>query len=329
MARKNPFENLMDQEPLEQAQPELVYVATGASRSIMNSIDELADKADKLLEGETIVELDPDIVDPSFLKDRIEDDEEEFEKLLQAIKEEGQTSPILVRPHPLKAGRYMVVFGARRCRVAKRLGTTVRAVIKDMGDRDHAVAQGQENAARANLSFVERAMLAAELARLKYDADNATVLSALSIDKATLSKMLSVANISPVVLNAVGAAKSVGRDRWYALKTLMDKPANLDVALACVSDEEFLKHPSVARFNMLYAALVGKKKPTKARLAKPREWTPGDKAVAVDLKTRGKTFTLSVKAKNDNGVKFGEFISENLEPLYEAFKQNSKTQQGE
>jgi hypothetical protein len=44
----------------------LDYTVKGASRSIISTIDELAARADKLLEGETVVELDPESVDVSF-----------------------------------------------------------------------------------------------------------------------------------------------------------------------------------------------------------------------------------------------------------------------
>ena len=62
-----------------------------------------------------------------------------------------------------------------------------------MKDHEHVIAQGQENSARANLSFIEKAIFAANLARLHYDEDNTVILTALSIDRTTLSKMLSVA----------------------------------------------------------------------------------------------------------------------------------------
>ena len=91
----------------------------GASRSLLSSFDEIASRADKLVEGETIVEIDPDSVDDFFVRDRFAADDEEFSDLLHAIRERGQDLPILVRPHPSKTGRYMVVFGHRRVRAAK------------------------------------------------------------------------------------------------------------------------------------------------------------------------------------------------------------------
>ncbi|MGH1413515.1 MAG: plasmid partitioning protein RepB [Pelagimonas sp.] len=324
MARKNPFESVLGDAPDPASPKEREFVSRGASKSISSTLDDLADKADKLLEGETIVELEPSLIDPSFLKDRLEHDDREFQALKKAIDEDGQNSPILVRPHPKLDGRYMVVFGARRRKVAEELGIKVRAVVKDMSDRDHVVAQGQENAARANLSFLERALLAANVANGGYDNDNATALSALSIDKATLSKMLSVASISEPILASLGAAKSIGRDRWYELKTLLDRPANSQRAQEIIGSGKFDTLSSDERFELLLGTLKRGQKTVKGASKKARPWTPKDKTIEVSSTSRGKSFTIAVKAKDQRAIEFGEFVSERLEKLYEQFKAEQK-----
>ena len=318
MARKNPFMNLMNDVPAEDIRPVLDYTIKGASKSILNSIDEMAARADKLLEGETVIELDPDLVETSFVRDRLEDDEQEFSALVEAIRERGQDSPILVRPHPRLAGRYMAVFGHRRLRAAKALGRKVRAVVKELKDSDHIVAQGQENSARANLSFIEKATFANQIARLNFDSDNAIVLSALSLDKATLSKMLAVANMPAAVLAAVGAARGIGRDRWYELKTLLERPSNLDQALAYIATDEFAAHAGDARFDALLTRVKSAGRGPKPKPVKASKWASADKAVAVDTRNDGKTYTLALKAKD--AVGFGEFISERLADLYSAYR---------
>ena len=127
---------------------------------MMQSLDEMAENSMRVLEGETVVKLDPDLLDASAFADRISDDEEEFAGLVEAIKQAGQSSPILVRPHPDEPNRYMIVYGHRRARAAKELGIKVRAVIKPLQDIAHVIAQGQENTARANLSFIEKSLFA-------------------------------------------------------------------------------------------------------------------------------------------------------------------------
>jgi ParB family chromosome partitioning protein len=320
MARKNPFAHVMEEGRPEAGSPIPDYTIKGASRSILNSIDELASRADKLLEGETLVELDPDVIDVSFVKDRLADDDQEFEELVNAIRERGQDSPILVRPHPTADGRYMVVFGHRRLRAAKTLGRKVRAVIKAMRDQEHVVAQGQENAARANLSFIERAVFAGALSRLHYDNDNHIIMTALSLDRATLSKMLAVTSIPTEILQGIGAAKGIGRDRWYELKILLEKPSNLDKAMDFMADEALAGKTSDERFNSLVAHV--KKTARTGRKAQQKSWSLADANVSVTTKHAGKTFSLALKSKD--AAAFGNYLSENLEQLYQAFSQGEK-----
>ncbi len=325
MARKNPFMNVMsDTTPDETVI--LDYTVKGASKSLMHSLDDLAAKADRLLEGEAVVELDPDSIDGSFVRDRLEDDEADFNELLTAIRDRGQDTPIMVRPHPSETGRYMVVFGHRRLRAAKALKRKVRAVVKDLKDQDHLVAQGQENSARANLSFLEKALFAAEIARRQFDGDNAITLSALSIDRATLSKMLAVSTIPKDVLDGVGAAKGIGRDRWYELKILLERPSTLEKAVAFTQSDEFKAKVGDDRFNALLSHVKSIGKQPRSKTVKTQKWVSDDKFVSADLKSDGKTYTVALKAKDAAG--FGDYIAENLGDLYQSYR-SQKDQQGE
>ncbi|MDQ0304996.1 plasmid partitioning protein RepB [Ancylobacter polymorphus] len=324
MARKNPFANILNDKERPAERSVVEYAARGASRSILGTLDEMAERADKLATGETIVELEPDAIDASFVRDRRAHNEQEFNELLEAIRENGQNSPILVRPHPKASGRYMAVFGHRRLLVAKTLGRKVRAVVKEMVDSEHVVTLGQENSARSNAPFIERALFAADLARLRYDEDNAIILKALSIDRTTLSKMLSVAALPASVLEAIGEAKGVGRDRWYELKLLMDKPSNQDVAFEVIKEEGFASLPSDTRFDRLVQRLkaVRSRKRPQAGPEK-RIWSPTGGSVSADITADAKRFTLAIKAKSSEARAFGDYLSENLDRLYEAFRRDS------
>lgn len=326
MARKNPFMNVMSEEAPDNSEAILEYTNKGASKSLIHSLDEMAAQADRFLEGETVVELDPGIIDGSFVRDRLEDDKADFDELLSAIRDRGQDTPILVRPHPSATGRYMVVFGHRRLRAAKALERKVRTVVKDLKDSDHLVAQGQENSARANLSFIEKAMFAAEIARRQFDGDNAIVLSALSIDRATLSKMLAVSTIPKLVLDAVGAAKGIGRDRWYELKSLLERPSTLEKALDFIETADFKANGGDDRFNALLAFSKAVGKQASPKTTRTQKWSSEDKAVSADIKADGKTYTFSLKARDAAG--FGDFIADNLGDLYQAYR-NKLDQQGE
>src|SRR5690606_25679438 len=88
----------------------------------------------QLAAGQTIIELDPTLVDGSFVVDRLGVDAEDTSSLVAQIKEHGQQVPILVRPHPETEGRYQVAYGHRRLAAAKDLGLRVKAVVRDLTD---------------------------------------------------------------------------------------------------------------------------------------------------------------------------------------------------
>ncbi|GGG18429.1 putative replication protein B [Rhizobium wenxiniae] len=325
MARKNPFANVMNEDRPDNGVA-LDYTVKGASRTIMSTIDELAERADKMLEGETVVELSPKTIEESFIRDRLEEDPQAFEDLVAAIREHGQTSPILVRPHPHHDSRYMVVFGHRRLKAATVLGRNVRAVVKPISDREHVIAQGQENSARADLSFIEKATFARRLSELHYDNDSTIVMTALSVDKATLSKMMSVANMPRDILDAIGGAKLPGRDRWYELKLLLERPANLAKLREVLAATDLDGLNGDARFAFIVDALTRKKTSGYARPPQKSKWVPKDKgvarAVSAEIRNDGKNYTLALKAKD--AVGFGEFIADSLDDLYAEYRRLMK-----
>lgn len=328
MARKNIFESIMKDESVveDESEPSSGFRKFGAAKSMSSSIDELAKQALKLVAGETVVELDPDVLDASFVSDRMpETDDEEYRELFEAVKERGQDTPILVRPHPKDHGRFMIVFGHRRARVAKELGRTVRAVVKNLADLDHVVSQGQENSARANLSFIERVQFANRLESFGYTRE--TIQAALSIDYQTLSKMLTIPKAIPEgIIEAIGPAKGVGRDRWLDLRKLIENPRHTTVAESYVASRDFASTSSAERFELLYNFLKGSKskKPIRKGVGVSAEtaWAPADKSVSAVAKVSGKTFSIALKEKD--AQEFGAFITDSLDQLYQAFKESKK-----
>lgn len=288
---------------------------------MMQSLDELAENSVRMLDGETVVSLDPNDLDGSFVTDRIGEDDEEFRQLREAIRKTGQSTPILVRPHSSLDGRYMIVFGHRRAKAARDLGINVRAVVKPLADIEHVIAQGQENTARADLSFIEKALFAQKLTTSGMTKE--TVKSALTVDDTLLSRMLSVAETVPgAVLKALGAAKGIGRDRWEELKKLVLIPANTTKAIEFVGSEEFAAGQTKEEgFNLLLGHLKSSKKLIK-RKAVPslKVWAPVDKSVRVTTKSRPKGFSLDLS--EEDAKLFGQWISSNLDSLYEAFRKS-------
>lgn len=323
MARKNLLAGLADTNDHDSMTSS--YPMRGASKSMIRSVNELAKQADAYLQSEHVIALDPDVIDVSFIADRLGDDQEKYLELLKAIKERGQDTPILVRPHPEFDGRYMVVFGHRRFRAARELGIKVKAVIKVLDDKTHIIAQGQENSARANLSFIEKAAFAKNLEDLGYDRD--TMSAALSANAAAISKMVSVTSRIPQhIIKQIGAAPAIGRERWLQLSLLVHNKSNEIAEL--LTDPHFETLHTNDRFERLFSCLNTKGKPVRKTLSKStlKEWTPSDKSVNVVFSDKGKKQIIEMR--HQNAKAFSEWLSENVTLLYENFKADTNNQTG-
>ncbi|CAK7259948.1 putative replication protein B (plasmid) [Shinella sp. WSC3-e] len=342
MARKNVLSNLMSpaSEKLTPVNPvndeprqHVTYKGIGALGAVTRSIDALAAKADaakeieaKLTAGEVVIELEPDQIEESFISDRLVHSDEQFRELVEAMRVRGQDSPILVRPHPTKSGIYQIAFGHRRAKAARLLGRPVRAVVKALTDRDHVIAQGQENSARADLSFLERATFAGELEARGFDRE--TIMAALSADKTTVSKMLSVVNRIPKAVRAgIGPALAIGRDRWHELATRFDAPENEDKAVEFLARERVKTRAPEDRFNLVSSHLARKEAPEAVARPAPAEWVRKDGPVRASIKTTGRQYTIALKSAD--AAAFGAYITQNLDRLYEAFRTENAQKSGD
>ncbi|CUX67916.1 plasmid partitioning protein RepB (plasmid) [Rhizobium oryzihabitans] len=203
----------------------------------------------RLAEGQVVIDLDTALVEPSFVRDRMPGD---IDGLLSSIRAQGQQVPILVRPHPDKPGHYQVAFGHRRLRAVQELGLQVKAVIRALTDEELVIAQGQENNEREDLSYIEKSRFAQ---RLNERFPREVITSAMSIDKAELSRMLSVVEAIPAdLIDAIGPAPGVGRRSWQELAELIHKAESKNLVDLARSDE-LQSMTSQDRFKALLNAL--------------------------------------------------------------------------
>ena len=330
MARKGIFADVLNNSAPAAAAitPVLpTFASRGAAGAVTRSIDSLAARANaadqleaQLKAGHAIVELDPSLVDPSFVTDRMATDDDGYRALRSAVETQGQNTPILVRPHPAMSGRYQVAFGHRRLRVAKELGRDVRAVVRELSDQELIVAQGQENSARADLSFIERSRFARNLEKLGYGRD--VIMSALAVDKTTVSKMIAVATQIPdVMIDAIGPAQGIGRPRWTELAELFEggkTPTGIERVL---EREEFRNADSERRFDLLISFIA--KESAEAREGQggnrssrqdAQHWAPADGRRVVTMTHNAKLSVIAIDRRRAPG--FGEFILAQMDRLY-------------
>ncbi|PTM88384.1 plasmid partitioning protein RepB [Mycoplana dimorpha] len=312
--------------PLRNAGP--VGGITKTLGSITSKMERAQDLEKQLAEGTSVVELDPATIDGSFVRDRLAINAVELSQLTEQIKQHGQQVPILVRPHPEMKGRYQVAYGHRRLAAVRDLGIKVKAVVRELTDDQLVVSQGQENNARTNLSYIERALFASQLEQRLFKRD--IIMSALGVDKAALSKMLSVVSQVPLTLiEYIGPAPDIGRRRWMELAEKLNG-GNVEHLLAILSTEAMLSSSYEDRFQAVLDELskrtdVARKVAPKA--ADPIAWVPRDGAVSVTFKKSTKKGVIAVEASD--GPRFAAFIHSQIESLYEAFKKSTAVTTGE
>lgn len=171
--------------------------------------------------------IDPNAIQMSAVMDRI-DPSDGLDDLVSSIREHGQKVPVLVRR--TSNGPLEIVYGRRRLLACRELGQKVRATVMEMTDEEALIAQGVENNARQDPSFIERALFVAgiirELGKTDEARKNAQTVAyrALQIDESLVSRMNRIATGIPTeLIQAIGPAHGVGRRVWEKLFRLCEK----------------------------------------------------------------------------------------------------------
>ncbi len=326
MARKNLLQGLMDEAkagadkpapspaPSAAAKPATPRYKKGAIGAVSQSIADLKSRS--------VSDVDVDLIDMAGNVDRLDHDEADHKALMQSIRDYGQQVPVLLRPNPENPERFQVVYGRRRLRALKDLGIAAKALIRDLDDRELLIAQGQENTARKDLTFIERANFARQMRDAGYD--RKVIGDALHVDKTVISRMLTVADLIPVeLIEAIGPAPAVGRDRWLALSGLLEKTQmGADEAVALISAKE----SSDQRFKSLLMQIEAKladrapSKPNKTPTAHPLKDAGGAEFGRVTWS--GGKMVVTFKEETDG---FDDWLLKNLSEIH----QNWKNQSGE
>jgi len=298
----------------------LSRVGAGAVRVMGLSLQKLTADADRgrvlqaqLEGGANVVELDAGSIDPSFISDRLSPaDDDSFRELVESIATHGQQVPILVRPHPEQPGRFQIAYGHRRARAASTLKKKVRAIVRNMTDAELVIAQGKENLERRDLSFIERALFAKALEDKGFD--RTTVIAALTVHKAEMTRFISVAKSIPFdVIQAIGPAPKAGRPRWMTLARKIEEKPALRMLERLFADPSFRSADSDTRFVRVLAALETPSVKTTGADA----WRDARGQAIVKIDRAAATTRLIVDERL--APDFGAFLIEKLPRLYDEF----------
>ncbi|MBO9127688.1 MULTISPECIES: plasmid partitioning protein RepB [unclassified Rhizobium] len=287
------------------------YAPRGAIGAVSRSIE--------ALKSQGLSELDPELIDAPSVTDRLDEDGAQFEEFARNIRENGQQVPILVRPHPTVEGRYQIAYGRRRLRAVKAAGVKVKAAIRNLSDDELVLAQGQENSARQDLSFIERALYAAQLEASGYQ--RPVIMAALAVDKSNLSRLIQAATQLPDdIIRLIGAAPKTGRDRWYELSSRLASDDAVEKARALLSSGELSSLGSDERFVCVFDAVAPKK--SKREKARPNVWQAEDGVKAASFRQDKRTLTLMID--KTAAPEFGEYLMSALPEIYASFKKSKQ-----
>lgn len=295
-------------------------VTSGAVKSLKDTFSHVErgynDLREQLATGSVAIEIDPLLIDPSPYADRFDDqDAASYEALKASIKEHGQEIPILVREHPSDSARYQSAYGHRRVKVARELAIKVKAYVRDLSEEDLVVAQGIENSAREDLSFIERAVFACKLEDAGFQ--RVIVQSALSIDRAEASKLISVARAIPEDLRvAIGRAPKVGRGRWQAFAEAVGDSKSLSRMRSVARSERFKAADTNQRVFLLLDA--GKPAGERTTSTEPQVVRGGD-GIAIARVSRTAKQSRIVLDRGEGGD-FADFLVSKLPDLYRTYR---------
>ena len=120
--------------------------------------------SDTLAQGDELLDIDIDLIDPNPDQPRSRFDETRLEELAQSIRTNGLVQPILLRR--IQGARYQIVAGERRWRAAQRAGLhKVSAIVREIPDARLLELALIENIQRQELNPIEEALAFQKLIR--------------------------------------------------------------------------------------------------------------------------------------------------------------------
>ncbi|WP_121068060.1 plasmid partitioning protein RepB [Chachezhania antarctica] len=255
-----------------------------------------------------ISDVSPDLIDVAGrMEDRLQID---VTDLTASIRQNGQRVPILLRP--ADGDRFTLVYGRRRLEACRQLGINVRAIVTELEDDQALKDQLLENQARRDLSFIERALVAAALVEEDHlpegQRSNKAVAEVLNLTEAGVSQMLGVVRgVGDDLIHAIGAAPGIGRPRWEELKRALPTQGRRGpiIRAALHARDRSDGPPDAASESAFLAALAValESDPTTPSAPKPAgTQIAGVGSASVKTSGRGKRLRLDLEAQDKDFV---------------------------
>lgn len=279
-------------------------------------------------QGNEIQMLDPNILDDSPFRDRMDvDSDPELEGLTETIRAAGQQVPILVRPHPEIPDRYQIAYGHRRKRACLQLDRYVRAIVKNLSDDELIVAQAIENRERKDLTFIEKCLFVSTLKQR--GVTRALIAKALGSagTKNAVNYYTTAEDIPEYVLRKIGPAPSIKGPKWQTLAAhfkAKELPSKKQKALdALLQSEAWAALTSDGRFSALLKELNKCDRTQSTATAEKSTWEGPSANLAADIQ-RSKA-GLQLKFRTAEAQDFGAYVANNLDRLFAEYQSGKET----
>ena len=258
----------------------------------------------------SIRDIEPDQIDMDGLRDRLVLEDNSIDDLAESIRKHGQQVPIMVRPSD-EHDRYRIIYGRRRLAAIRKVGGTVKAIVRTLDDDASLIAQGQENNLRLDPSFIEKSLFIKEMHEAGYKPS--IIQDALGLTRQGVSNhRVIIEQLPDELVRVIGPAHGVGRRQWGELAAFAKKIQLIDIAKETI-DLLPIETPSSEKFQAVYAACAKKLRTAVKQTDRGMKTVVKDKngSPLATLAVDGKAIAIKI-ARKDN-PEFGQWLEERAE----------------
>ncbi len=192
--------------------------------------DTINAETEEIQEGEKIVKLDINEVEPNRDQPRKHFDEEALEELAESIKRYGLIQPIIVSK---RDNYYEIIAGERRWRACKKAGIKeISAIIRDNDEKRNKEIALIENIQREDLNAVEKAM-GIKILMEEYSLTQQEVSEILGKSRSAIANTVRILNLDKRVLELAKEGK-LTEGHCRALLAIEDGDKQLEMALRLI-----------------------------------------------------------------------------------------------
>jgi len=188
------------------------------------------DKEEEIRDGEVILNLGINEVEPNCDQPRKKFDDEALDELSESIKRYGLIQPIIVTK---KDGYYEIIAGERRWRACKKAGLKeIQAIVREDDARKNKEISLIENIQREDLNAVEKAM-GIKVLMEDYDLTQQQVSEILGKSRSAIANTVRILNLDKRVLDLAREGK-LTEGHCRALLAVEDGNKQLEMALRII-----------------------------------------------------------------------------------------------